>query len=139
MLKYLCLHSDYHDALFAFQLGVLLNLCGCFIPLFISLVYNTFPLSNFLTELKVLICGFTYYFLLHSLSPDAIRHYYGEGQALYFGFLEYFTFALVPMALIGVPYYLFDWDDYDKYVIFAVFNLVWCTVILEVWTVTAYL
>lgn len=64
--------------------------------------------------------------------PDAIRHYFGEGQALYFGFLEFFTFALVPMALIGVPYYLFDWDDYDKYVLFAAFNLVWCTVILEV-------
>lgn len=72
---------------------------------------------------------------LHSLSPDAIRHYYGEGQALYFGFLEYFTFALVPMALIGLPYYLFDWEDYDKYVVFAVFNVIWCTVILEVLTV----
>ncbi|KAM9310503.1 anoctamin-10 isoform 1-T3 [Pholidichthys leucotaenia] len=69
-----------------------------------------------------------------SLQPlDDIRHYFGEGQALYFGFLEYFTFALVPMALIGVPYYLFDWDDYDKYVVFAVFNLIWCTVILELW------
>lgn len=74
----------------------------------------------------------THNFLLHSLFPDAIRHYYGEGQTLYFGFLEYFTFALVPLALIGVPYYLFDWEDYDKYVILAVFNLVWCTVILEV-------
>ncbi|XP_056290379.1 anoctamin-10 [Pseudoliparis swirei] len=64
---------------------------------------------------------------------DDIRHYYGEGQALYFGFLEYFTFALVPMALIGVPYYLFDWEAYDKYVVLAAFNLVWCTVILELW------
>ncbi|KAM4632897.1 anoctamin-10 [Polymixia lowei] len=64
---------------------------------------------------------------------DDIKHYYGEGLALYFGFLEYFTFALMPMAFIGVPYYLFDWEDYDKYVVFAVFNLVWCTVILEVW------
>lgn len=35
------------------------------------------------------------------------------------------------MALIGVPYYLFDWENYDKYVVFAVFNLVWCTIILE--------
>lgn len=69
-----------------------------------------------------------------SLQPlDDIRHYFGEGQALYFGFLEYFTFALIPMALIGVPYYLFDWDDYDKYVVFAAFNLIWCTVILELW------
>lgn len=69
---------------------------------------------------------------IHSLPADDIRHYYGEGQALYFGFLEYFTFALVPMAFIGVPYYLFDWENYDKYVIFAVFNLIWCTLILEV-------
>lgn len=105
-------------------------------PLFISRIYNAFPLSNVLTDLKVLIHVFTHYFLLLPLSSDAIRHYYGEGQALYFGFLEYFTFALIPMALIGVPYYLFDWEDYDKYVIFAVVNLVWCTVILEVWTVT---
>lgn len=37
----------------------------------------------------------------------------------YFGFLEYFTFALIPMAIIGLPYYLFAWEDYDKYVIFA--------------------
>uniref|UniRef100_A0A3Q2CM63 Anoctamin n=1 Tax=Cyprinodon variegatus TaxID=28743 RepID=A0A3Q2CM63_CYPVA len=69
-----------------------------------------------------------------SLQPlDDIRRYYGEGQALYFGFLEYFTFALVPMALFGVPYYLFDWEDYDKYVVFAGFNVIWCTIILELW------
>nr|XP_055066503.1 anoctamin-10 isoform X1 [Misgurnus anguillicaudatus]XP_055066504.1 anoctamin-10 isoform X1 [Misgurnus anguillicaudatus] len=64
---------------------------------------------------------------------DEVRSYFGEGLALYFGFLEYFTIALVPMALIGIPYYLFDWEDYDKYVLFAVFNLVWSTVFLEVW------
>lgn len=38
------------------------------------------------------------------------------------------------MAVVGIPYYTFDWEDYDKYVMFAVFNLVWCTVILEVCT-----
>lgn len=64
---------------------------------------------------------------------DNIRLYFGESLALYFGFLEYFTFALVPMAFLGIPYYLFDWESYDKYVLFAVFNLVWSTVILEVW------
>lgn len=62
-----------------------------------------------------------------------IRQYFGEGLALYFGFLEYFTLAMVPMALIGIPYYLWDWEDYDKYVLFAVFNLVWSTVFLEAW------
>lgn len=69
-----------------------------------------------------------------SLQPlDDIRHYYGESQALYFGFLEYFTIALVPMALFGIPYYMFDWEDYDKFIVFAVFNVIWCTVILELW------
>lgn len=68
---------------------------------------------------------------------DDIRHYFGEGQALYFGFLEYFTLALLPMALVGVSYYLFDWDDLDKYVLFAVFNVLWCTIILQVLTRTS--
>ncbi|XP_007947895.2 anoctamin-10 [Orycteropus afer afer] len=64
---------------------------------------------------------------------DNIRGYFGETIGLYFGFLEYFTFALIPMAVIGLPYYMFVWEDYDKYVIFASFNLIWSTVILEVW------
>ncbi|XP_075601830.1 anoctamin-10 isoform X2 [Balearica regulorum gibbericeps] len=64
---------------------------------------------------------------------DEIRCYFGETIALYFGFLEYFTFALIPMAVIGIPYYVFAWEDYDKYVMFATFNLLWSTVILEVW------
>ncbi|XP_051999731.1 anoctamin-10 isoform X2 [Xyrauchen texanus] len=91
-----------------------------------------FPLHD-KEELKRL--SFSWYKKIKlSLQPlDDIRHYFGEGLALYFGFLEYFTFALVPMALIGIPYYLFDWEDYDKYVLFAVFNLVWSTVFLEVW------
>lgn len=37
------------------------------------------------------------------------------------------------MAVIGLPYYLFVWEDYDKYVVFASFNLLWSTVVLEVW------
>ncbi|KAM8967077.1 LOW QUALITY PROTEIN: anoctamin-10 [Pelodytes ibericus] len=64
---------------------------------------------------------------------DNIRRYFGDTIGLYFAFLEYFTLALLPMALIGVPYYFFAWEDYDKYVIFATFNLVWSTVILEIW------
>uniref|UniRef100_A0A3Q3RR41 Anoctamin n=1 Tax=Mastacembelus armatus TaxID=205130 RepID=A0A3Q3RR41_9TELE len=96
------------------------------------ILIQIFPLHD-KEELKRL--SFSWYKKVKlSLQPlDDIRHYYGEGQALYFGFLEYFTFALVPMALFGVPYYLFDWEDYDKYVVFAVFNLIWCTVILELW------
>ncbi|XP_061570872.1 anoctamin-10-like isoform X1 [Cololabis saira] len=97
-----------------------------------GILIQVFPLHES-EELKRL--SFTWYKRVKlSFQPlDEIRHYYGEGQALYFSFLEYFTLALLPMALIGLPYYLFDWDDYDKYVVFAVFNVVWCTVILELW------
>uniref|UniRef100_A0A3B3Z3P5 Anoctamin n=1 Tax=Poecilia mexicana TaxID=48701 RepID=A0A3B3Z3P5_9TELE len=97
-----------------------------------GILIQMFPLHH-KEELKRLSFSWYKKFKL-SLQPlDEIRHYYGEGQALYFGFLEYFTFALVPMALFGVPYYMFDWEDYDKYVAFAVFNVVWCTIILELW------
>ncbi|XP_072268459.1 anoctamin-10 [Pyxicephalus adspersus] len=64
---------------------------------------------------------------------DEIRHYFGDTIGLYFAFLEYFTWALLPMASVGLLYYSFTWESYDNYVIFAMFNLVWATVILEVW------
>ncbi|XP_078473623.1 anoctamin-10 [Lampetra fluviatilis] len=64
---------------------------------------------------------------------EAIRRYFGEEIALYFGFLGFFTWALVPMALMGLPYYLFAWEDFDKYVLFAGLNLAWATVVLELW------
>ncbi|KAM6968229.1 anoctamin-10 [Aplochiton taeniatus] len=101
-----------------------------------GILVQVFPLHDS-EELKRL--SFSWYKKIKlSFQPlDDIRNYFGEGLSLYFGFLEYFTLALMPMALIGVPYYLFDWEDYDKYVLFAVFNLVWCTVILEVWKRTS--
>lgn len=97
-----------------------------------SIMIQMFPLHEN-EELKRLSFSWFKKIKLSVQPLENIRHYFGEGQALYFGFLEYFTFALLPMAFIGVPYYLFDWEDYDKYVVFAVFNLIWCTVILEIW------
>uniref|UniRef100_A0AAR2LEF3 Anoctamin n=1 Tax=Pygocentrus nattereri TaxID=42514 RepID=A0AAR2LEF3_PYGNA len=97
-----------------------------------GILVQVFPLHD-KEELKRL--SFSWYRKIKlSYQPlDDIRHYFGEGLGLYFGFLEYFTFALVPMAFIGIPYYLFAWEDYDRYVLFAVFNLLWSTVFLEVW------
>ncbi|CAG6016069.1 unnamed protein product [Menidia menidia] len=97
-----------------------------------GILIQIFPLHE-KEELKRLSFSWYKRFKFSFQPLDEIRHYYGEGQALYFGFLEYFTIALLPMALIGVPYYLFDWEDYDKYVVFAIFNVVWCTLVLELW------
>ncbi|XP_006030338.1 anoctamin-10 isoform X3 [Alligator sinensis] len=90
-------------------------------------------LENLRAKDEKMIPGYPQAKLYPGKSIDEIRCYFGETIALYFGFLEYFTFALVPMALIGIPYYVFAWEDYDKYVMFASFNLLWSTVILEVW------
>ncbi|XP_048367532.1 anoctamin-10 isoform X2 [Sphaerodactylus townsendi] len=97
-----------------------------------GILVNIFPLHD-TEELKKL--GHTWYGQLKiRYQPlDEICNYFGETIAFYFAFLEYFTFALIPMAVIGIPYYIFAWEDYDKYVMFATFNLLWSTVILEVW------
>nr|XP_056713372.1 anoctamin-10 [Euleptes europaea] len=97
-----------------------------------GILVHIFPLHE-PEELKKL--GHTWYGQLRiRYQPlDEIRFYFGETIAFYFAFLEYFTFALIPMAVIGIPYYFFAWEDYDKYVMFATFNLLWSTVILEVW------
>ncbi|KAG9476101.1 hypothetical protein GDO78_002927 [Eleutherodactylus coqui] len=97
-----------------------------------GLLLQIFPLHD-KEELKRLSFQWYHQIKLAYQPIDKIRHYFGDTIGLYFGFLEYFTLALIPMALIGVPYYFFAWEDYDKYVIFATFNLVWSTVILEVW------
>ncbi|XP_058412007.1 anoctamin-10 isoform X2 [Diceros bicornis minor] len=97
-----------------------------------GIVIQVFPLHDN-EALKKLEDSWYTRFALKYQPIDSIRGYFGETIALYFGFLEYFTFALIPMAVIGLPYYMFAWEDYDKYVIFASFNLIWSTVILEVW------
>uniref|UniRef100_A0A4W4FHQ7 Anoctamin n=1 Tax=Electrophorus electricus TaxID=8005 RepID=A0A4W4FHQ7_ELEEL len=97
-----------------------------------GILVQYFPLHD-KEELKRLSFSWYRNIKLSAQPLDNIRHYFGEGLALYFRFLEFFTFALVPMALIGIPYYLFAWEDYDRYVLFAVFNLMWSTVFLELW------
>ncbi|XP_068944701.1 anoctamin-10 isoform X2 [Petaurus breviceps papuanus] len=90
-------------------------------------------LENLRARDEKMIPGYPQAKLYPGKSIYGIRAYFGETIAIYFGFLEYFTLALIPMALIGLPYYVFDWEDYDKYVVFASFNLIWSTGILEVW------
>ncbi|XP_031199996.1 anoctamin-10 isoform X3 [Mastomys coucha] len=121
-------------AMRAFTYGTRHNFKGFHVRRLLTsgIVTQVFPLHD--TEaLKKLEDTWYTRFALKYQPIDSIRGYFGETIALYFGFLEYFTFALIPMAIIGLPYYLFVWEDYDKYVIFASFNLIWSTVILEVW------
>ncbi|XP_069460048.1 anoctamin-10-like [Ambystoma mexicanum] len=64
---------------------------------------------------------------------DAVRAYFGDSVALYFSFLSFFSGSLVPMALLGVAYYVFSLDFLDRHILFAVFSVIWSTVTLELW------
>lgn len=64
---------------------------------------------------------------------DKIREYFGEKIALYFAFLGMYTIALIPPAFIGVIYFITSWESMYREAIFAVFNLIWATIFLEVW------
>lgn len=64
---------------------------------------------------------------------NKIREYFGEKIALYFAFLGMYTIALIPPAFIGVIYFITSWESMYREAIFAVFNLIWATIFLEVW------
>uniref|UniRef100_A0A4W3HNF0 Anoctamin n=1 Tax=Callorhinchus milii TaxID=7868 RepID=A0A4W3HNF0_CALMI len=97
-----------------------------------GILIQYFPLHN-RGELKKLTLNWYGRIKPAFLPIDSIQHYFGDSIGLYFAFLEYLTVALFPIALIGMPYYLFTWEDYDKYVLFASFNLIWSTIVLEFW------
>ncbi|XP_013403517.1 anoctamin-10 [Lingula anatina] len=52
---------------------------------------------------------------------------------MYFGFLGFYTMALIPPAILGLMYYFVAWQDINRLALFAVFNVVWATIFLQVW------
>ena len=71
--------------------------------------------------------------IFFNLFSDAIRNYYGSTIAVYFAFLEYYTFALVPPVILVFFFSLVDTDETWKNLIFAVINVMWGTAFLELW------
>ncbi|XP_028392875.1 anoctamin-10-like [Dendronephthya gigantea] len=64
---------------------------------------------------------------------DAIKDYYGSTIAIYFAFLEYYTFALVPLVLLVFTFSIINLDELWYNLIFALINVLWGTVFLEFW------
>ena len=52
---------------------------------------------------------------------------------MYFAFLGFYTVALIPPALIGLFYFFTAWENVNKHVFFAIFNLIWTTIFIEAW------
>ncbi|XP_051884146.1 anoctamin-10 isoform X2 [Pristis pectinata] len=69
-----------------------------------------------------------------TLQPiDSICRYYGGSIAMYFSFLEFFTCSLAPMAIFGTMVFALSMGTVDKCILFSVFNIIWSTVIMELW------
>ncbi|KAK9872301.1 hypothetical protein WA026_017103 [Henosepilachna vigintioctopunctata] len=61
---------------------------------------------------------------------DEIRLYFGEAIALYFTFLGYYTSSLIVPVAMGILQTLIPMESV---LLFCAFNVVWVTVMLEVW------
>lgn len=83
--------------------------------------------------------------------PDSIQAYFGSSIAFYFSFLDFYTWALVPPALLGVTLMLLPIlrrlaggintkDGLEEgeppisgLAVQAVFNMLWSTMVMELW------
>ncbi|KAK6174389.1 hypothetical protein SNE40_017675 [Patella caerulea] len=98
-----------------------------------GLVLQFYPLHDE-EEIKRLGDEWYQYQKVFSEQPlDKIRNYFGEKIAIYFAFLGIYTVALFPPALIGIIYLVTFWKSVYREAIFAVFNLIWSTLLLEAW------
>ncbi|XP_064097661.1 anoctamin-10-like isoform X1 [Macrobrachium nipponense] len=68
-----------------------------------------------------------------SYYTEEIRSYFGESVAMYFSFLGYYTMALALPAALGLLQLVLSVDTLTEYALFAAFNLLWVTVVLEFW------
>lgn len=85
--------------------------------------------------------------LFKTCSLDTIRNYFGENVAFYFAFLEFYTKALVPTAILGkilrirsnFTFFFFQgllvslWpgSEFLKYSLFCIFNVIWWSVFVS--------
>lgn len=96
-----------------------------------QLITDLFPLHD--RQVLESLASDWYKAIFQGAPLDRIRNYFGESVAMYFGFLGFYTLALSLPAALGVAQLFFSVDTLSEYALFAAFNLVWVTVLLELW------
>ncbi|XP_056272066.1 anoctamin-10 isoform X2 [Pseudoliparis swirei] len=86
---------------------------------------------------------------------DSVNKYFGSSVAFYFSFLDFYTWSLLPLAVLGLTITYFSWEaqkemnesvsdspdtsDEDSglavsgHMVQAVFSMLWSTVVMELW------
>ncbi|XP_059190380.1 anoctamin-10 [Centropristis striata] len=117
-----------------------------------GVVVDTFPLHN-TDKLKKL--SEAWYAGNQLVQPlDSVNEYFGSSVAFYFSFLDFYTWSLLPPALLGLSITYFSGEvqkqmgesissspgaEYDSgptvggHLIQAVFSMLWSTVVMELW------
>ncbi|GFQ67316.1 anoctamin-10 [Trichonephila clavata] len=62
-----------------------------------------------------------------------VRNYFGESVAFYFAFIYFYTWALLPPAIVGAIQSVISFDISRSYIFFAIFKMIWLTLFLECW------
>ncbi|XP_066945704.1 anoctamin-10 isoform X3 [Macrobrachium rosenbergii] len=96
-----------------------------------ELITDMFPLHD--RQALESLASRWYKAIFQSAPFEEIRSYFGESVAMYFSFLGYYTMALGLPAALGLLQLVLSVDTLTEYALFAAFNLLWVTVVLEFW------
>lgn len=119
-----------------------------------GVVVDMFPLHN--QEKLKSLCEAWYSGNQLSQPLDSVNEYFGNPLAYYFSFLDFYTWSLLPPAVLGLvityfsgqaqmdieesisgPHYERDDDEsasaFSGHVVLAVFSMIWSTVVMELW------
>uniref|UniRef100_A0A3B3VKR9 Anoctamin n=1 Tax=Poecilia latipinna TaxID=48699 RepID=A0A3B3VKR9_9TELE len=106
----------------------------------VGVIVDTFPLHN-PDKLKDLSES---WYSGNQLTQPLVNEYFGSSVAFYFSFLDFYTWSLLPPAILGLfiayfssrfgdEIYFTDYKNICGHMLQAVFSMLWSTVVIELW------
>ncbi|XP_026221375.1 anoctamin-10b [Anabas testudineus] len=115
-----------------------------------GVIVDTVPLQN---SAKLKALGKAWYSGNQLSQPlDSVNEYFGSSVGFYFSFLDFYTWSLLPPAILGLSLTFYsgeaqkemesvsgsratsiDDETFSGHMIQAVFSMIWSTVVMELW------